>query len=64
MDCDYNDSSINLHKHHITAENINDLFELHGVPNDLDLLSIDIDGNDFYIWKALDEKYRPKFNSY
>jgi len=60
MDCGYEDLSINLHKHHITAENINELFELYNVPYDLDLLVIDIDGNDFYIWKALDEKYRPR----
>ncbi|MCB1068342.1 MAG: hypothetical protein KDK56_09160 [Simkania sp.] len=60
MDCDYEDLSINLHKHFITAENINELFELHNVPYDLDLLSIDIDGIDFYVWHALDEKYRPR----
>jgi hypothetical protein len=29
------------------------------VPNDFDLLSIDIDGNDYYAWEAV-EKYRPK----
>lgn len=60
LDCGYEDLSINLHKHFITAENINELFELYNVPYDLDLLSIDIDGNDFYIWHALDEKYRPR----
>ena len=60
MDCDYENPLINLHKHTITAENINDLFEQYEVPADLDLLSIDIDGNDFYIWKALDKKYRPR----
>ena len=45
----------------ITAENINALFEKHNVPQTFDLLSIDLDGNDYWIWKALDEKqFRPR----
>lgn len=35
----------------ITPENINDL--LAGSPAELDLLIIDIDGNDYYIWQAI-----------
>lgn len=50
----------NLHKEFITAENINTLFDKYNVPGDLGLLSIDIDYNDFYVWKAIDDKkYRP-----
>ena len=49
----------NLYKEFITAETISEIFERHNVPFDLDLLSIDIDYNDFYIWKGLDAKYRP-----
>lgn len=60
MDGNHEDLSINLQKEFITAENINELFEKYNVPYDLDLLSIDIDFNDFYVWKALDEKYLPK----
>ena len=33
--------------------NIEILFEENGVPKDLDLLVIDIDSNDYYIWRAL-----------
>jgi hypothetical protein len=60
MDGRYENPSINLHKEFVTAENINDLFAKYSVPYDLDLLSIDVDYNDFYIWKAIDSKYRPK----
>jgi len=37
----------------ITAENINDLFKKHNVPEQVDLLDIDIDGNDYWVWKAI-----------
>ena len=40
----------------LTAENINDHFENNEVPKSFDLLSIDLDGNDYWIWKAIDEK--------
>lgn len=39
--------------------NIELLFEEAGVPKDLDLLIIDIDSNDYYVWRAIRE-YRPK----
>jgi hypothetical protein len=37
----------------VTAENINTLVENAGLKGDIDLLSVDIDGNDYWVWKAL-----------
>ena len=39
--------------------NIEILFEEAGVPEDFDLLVIDIDSNDYYVWKAIHD-FRPK----
>lgn len=52
--------SINLHKEFITAENICDLFKKYNVPQEFDFISIDIDRNDFYVWKALSPYYKPR----
>jgi len=38
----------------VTAENVNQLVEEAGFDGDIDLLSIDLDGMDYWIWKALD----------
>lgn len=38
----------------ITAENINSIIKNNGYEGEVDVLSIDIDGNDYWIWKALD----------
>jgi hypothetical protein len=37
----------------ITAENINDLISGNGFNGEIDLLSIDIDGNDYWVWQAI-----------
>ena len=44
-------------KANITAEHVNDEFLISNVPFDVDLVSIDINGNDYWVWKAL--KYKP-----
>ncbi len=43
----------------VTAENIEELFRTAQVPPEPDLLSIDIDGNDYWIWEAI-STFRPR----
>ena len=43
----------------ITAENINEIFVQAGFTGEIGLLSIDIDGNDYWVWKAI-EVVRPQ----
>lgn len=38
----------------ITRENINDIIRYHNFAGSIDLLSLDMDGNDYWIWQALD----------
>ncbi len=38
----------------VDAENVNSLFSKYRVPERFDLLSIDIDGNDYWVWKAIE----------
>ena len=41
------------------AENIESIFEEMKVPAEFDLLSIDIDGNDYWLWKAI-TRFKPR----
>jgi SAM-dependent methyltransferase len=43
----------------VTPGNVEDLFAASGVPAEPDVLSIDVDGQDYWIWEAL-ERYRPR----
>jgi hypothetical protein len=43
----------------VTPDTVNELFAAAGVPAEPDVLSIDVDGNDYWIWKAIDG-YRPR----
>jgi hypothetical protein len=52
MDCGEN-LPLGAKREWITAENINFLFKKYDVPEEFDLLSIDIEFNDFWIWKAI-----------
>lgn len=43
----------------ITAENIESIFSSANIPAEPDMLSIDIDYNDYYVWKAI-TNYKPR----
>ncbi|MGE0607022.1 MAG: hypothetical protein AB7O62_08005 [Pirellulales bacterium] len=60
MDCAVEPNHPFIRQENITAESINEVFARHQVPDEFDLLSIDIDGNDYWVWKALDARYRPR----
>jgi hypothetical protein len=38
----------------VTRENIDDLLRRNGLAGEIGLLSIDIDGNDYWVWEAID----------
>jgi hypothetical protein len=50
---------LDIKNERITAENIENLFQKYQVPENFDLLSIDIDYNDFWVWKAI-TKFHPR----
>jgi hypothetical protein len=49
-----NDRRLSLQQSLATAENINALLGNAGFKSEIDLLSIDIDFNDYWVWKAVD----------
>ena len=54
------DPNTHVKKEFITQENIVSLFEKYKVPLELDFLSIDIDGNDYWVLKKILEVYSPR----
>lgn len=53
LDNEYYNPSKGVQREHVDAENVNDLLTKYRVPTQFDVLSIDIDGNDYWVWKAL-----------
>ena len=51
--------SIGIKNHFVTAQNVEKFFKENNVPNNFDLLSIDIDGMDYWVWKAI-TNYHPR----
>jgi hypothetical protein len=52
-------SNVSIVQARVAPETVEEIFAQAGVPEDLDLLSIDIDGNDYWVWRSL-ERYRPQ----
>ncbi|MGH9396910.1 MAG: hypothetical protein ACRD18_08690 [Terriglobia bacterium] len=53
------DGSLSLQQQLVTAENIESLLARSSLPSEFDLLSIDIDGNDYWVWQKI-ERRRPR----
>lgn len=49
---------LDIKNERVTAENIQSLFKKYDVPKTFDLLSIDIDYNDYWVWKSITD-YSP-----
>jgi len=58
MDGSYYNDKINLQKEFITKENIVQLFVKYNVPQNINVLSVDIDFNDFYCLKEILANYK------
>ena len=54
-----NSSRVTATQAAVTPDNVNDLFVQAGVPAEFGVLCIDIDGQDFWVWQALSEDFRP-----
>lgn len=48
---------LDIKNERVTAENIQDLFLKYSVPKNFDLLSIDIDYNDYWVWKSITDYF-------
>ncbi|RHY20304.1 hypothetical protein DYB25_012559 [Aphanomyces astaci] len=59
LDGSHANDTINLHQAWITLDNVVDLFQAHAIPQRFDLLSVDIDFNDYYILDAILHQYTP-----
>lgn len=46
-------SNLKAHRAFITIDNINELLLSNGITGDIGLLSVDIDGNDYWVWDAI-----------
>lgn len=52
--------NISIKEEWITRENVRDILNKYNCPKEFTMLSIDLDGNDYYIIKELTKEFRPK----
>jgi hypothetical protein len=55
----YSGTPVDVRRELVTADRIDEILTAASVPGDFDVLSIDIDGNDIYVWEAL-TTHRPR----
>ena len=60
IDNNRSNPNINLHKYQVTKENICEIFKLYNVPKEFDILSLDIDGMDYWILKEILTEFSPR----
>lgn len=60
LDCMFENEEINLHKRKLTKSNIVSVFDKLKVPESFDFLSVDIDGNDYWLLQEILGKYKPR----
>jgi len=58
--CANENPSIGLYKEKVTRENVLGLFKKYNVPEDFDFLSIDVDFNDWHMWREIGKEYKPR----
>jgi hypothetical protein len=54
-----NHPKVRCHQTAVSSRNIEELLGQHQVPTDFDVLSIDIDGNDYWVWAAI-QRWQPR----
>lgn len=59
FDSEHSDLNKKIHKHRLNRENVIEIFSQYNIPLKMDVLSIDVDFNDFYIWQEIQKVYTP-----
>ena len=60
FDSGYENPEMNLHKAFVYEHNVLDLLKEHDVPLEPDLMSMDIDSQDWHVVRAIMTVYRPR----